>query len=282
MLWNSGATWVDYNRDGHLDLFVATYLEFDQKVIPKPGASSFCRLHGRSCELRTARAQAHLPKALGNNGNGTFSDVSEASGIAKLSGSYGMTAVVADYDEDGWPDIFVAGDSTPTFLLMNNHDGTFREEALERGVAYKPGWPGQSNMGVAIGDFDLDGHTDIVVTHFMRDTPGLYKNDGTGLFEEVSLRTGLGVEIRYICWGTAPEDFDNDGWPDIVMVTGSIYPEVAARFPNWPYRTPRLFYRNLRNGRFEPIDDPGPGMQPRIRAADALSEISTTTATSIF
>jgi hypothetical protein len=127
-------------------------------------------------------------------------------------------------------------------------------------VAYSQDGQEQANMGVAIGDFDLDGHTDIVVTHFMRDTPGLYKNDGTGVFEEVSLRTGLGVEIRYICWGTALEDFDNDGWPDIVMATGNIYPEVAARFSAWPYRTPRLFYRNLRNGKFELIDDPGPGM----------------------
>ena len=114
-------------------------------------------------------------------------------------------------------------------------------------------------MGVALGDFDLDGHTDIFVTHFMKDTPGLYTNNGLGLFEEISLRSGLGVETRYVCWGTALEDFDNDGWPDLAVVTGSIYPEVGARFPGWPYRTPRLFYRNLRNGRFELIDDAGPG-----------------------
>ena len=260
VLWNSGATWVDYDRDGYLDLFVATYLDFDQKAIPKPGASSFCRYMDVpvNCGPRGLKPTYH--KLYRNNGNGTFTDVSEASGIAKLGGSYAMTAVVADYDEDGWPDIFVACDSTPNFLLMNNRDGTFREEALERGVAYSQDGQEQANMGVAIGDFDLEGHTDIVVTHFMRDTPGLYKNDGTGLFEEVSLRTGLGVEIRYICWGTALEDFDNDGWPDIVMITGNIYPEVAARFPEWPYRTPRLFYRNLRNGKFELIDDAGPGM----------------------
>jgi hypothetical protein len=259
VLWHSGATWVDYNRDGHLDLFVATYLDFDQKVIPKPGASSYCRYMDVpvNCGPRGLKPMHH--KLYRNNGNGTFTDVSEASGITKLSGSYAMTTVVADYDEDGWPDIFVACDSTPSFLLMNNHDGTFREEALKRGVALSQDGQEQSGMGVAIGDFELSGHTDIVVTHFMRDTPALYKNDGTGLFEEVSLRTGLGVEIRYICWGAAFEDFDNDGWPDIVMITGSIYPEVAVRFPEWPYRTPRLFYRNLRNGKFELIDDPGPG-----------------------
>lgn len=259
-LWHSGATWIDYNRDGHLDLFVGTYLDFDQKAIPKPGASSFCRYMDVpvNCGPRGLRPTLH--KLYRNNGNGTFTDVSEASGIAKLSGSYAMTAVVADYDEDGWPDIFVACDSTPNFLLMNNKDGTFREEALERGVALSQDGQEQSGMGAAIGDFDLDGHTDIAVTHFMKDTPGLYANDGAGNFEEVSLRTGLGVEIRYLGWGTALEDFDNDGWPDFVMITGSIYPEVGARFPEWPYRSPRLFFRNLRNGKFELIDDAGPGI----------------------
>ena len=195
-----------------------------------------------------------------NNGNGTFSDVSEASGIAGLTGSFAMTAVAGDFDEDGWPDIFVACDSSPSFLLINQHNGTFREEGLERGVALSQDGQEQAGMGAAIGDFDLDGHTDIFVTHFMKDTPALYTNHGKGLFEEISLRSGLGVETRYVGWGTVLEDFDNDGYPDILVVTGSIYPEVEARFPQWPYRTPRLIYRNLRNGKFELIDDAGPGI----------------------
>jgi enediyne biosynthesis protein E4 len=258
-LWHSGATWIDYNRDGHLDLFVTTYLDFDAKVIPKPGASSYCRYMDVpvSCGPRGLKPTYH--KLYRNNGNGTFTDVSDASGIAKLGGSYAMTAVAADFDEDGWPDIFVACDSTPSFLLINERNGTFREEGLERGVALSQDGQEQAGMGVALGDFDLDGHTDIFVTHFMKDTPGLYTNNGLGLFEEISLRSGLGVETRYVCWGTSLEDFDNDGWPDLAVITGSIYPEVGARFPGWPYRTPRLFYRNLRNGKFEIIDDPGPG-----------------------
>jgi hypothetical protein len=263
VLWNSGATWLDYNRDGHLDLFVATYLDFDPKIIPKPGASSFCRYMDVpvNCGPRGLKPTSH--KLYRNNGDGTFTNVSEPSGVAKLSGSFAMTAVAGDYDEDGWPDIFVACDSTPSFLLINQHDGTFREEGLERGVALSQDGQEQAGMGAAIGDYDLDGHTDIMVTHFMKDTPGLYENHGKGLFEEVSLRAGLGVEIRYVGWGTAMEDFDNDGWPDVVFITGSIYPEVETRFPEWPYRTPRLVYRNLRNGMFELIDDAGPGIAAR-------------------
>ena len=260
VMWNSGATWLDYNRDGHLDLFVATYLDFDPRRIPKPGATSFCRYMDVpvNCGPRGLKPTSH--KLYRNNGDGTFSDISEASGIAKLGGSFALTAVTGDFDEDGWPDIFVACDSTPSFLLINQHNGTFREEGLERGVALSQDGQEQAGMGAAIGDFDLDGHTDIFVTHFMKDTPGLYTNHGKGLFEEISLRAGLGVETRYVGWGTAVEDFDNDGYPDILAITGSIYPEVEARFPQWPYRTPRLMYRNLRNNKFELIDDAGPGI----------------------
>jgi hypothetical protein len=259
-LWNSGATWIDYNRDGHLDLFVATYLDFDPKSIPKPGASSFCRYMDVPVNCGSRGLKATFHKLYRNNGNGTFTDVSESSGISKITGSFGMTAIAADYDDDGWPDIFVACDSTPSYLFINQHDGTFREEGLEHGVALSQDGQEQAGMGAAIGDFDLDGRTDIFVTHFMTDTPGLYANHGQGLFEEVSLRAGLGVETRYVGWGTALEDFDNDGWPDILVITGSIYPEVGARFPQWPYRTPRLMYRSLRNGAFELLDDAGPGI----------------------
>lgn len=258
--WNSGATWIDYDRDGHLDLFVATYLDFDPSRIPKPGASSFCRYMDVpvNCGPRGLTPTHH--RLYRNNGDGTFTDVSEASGIAKVVGSYAMTAIAADYDEDGWPDLFVACDSTPSYLWINQHDGTFREEGLEHGVALSQDGQEQAGMGAALGDYDLDGHTDIFVTHFMTDTPGLYTNHGKGMFEEVSLGAGLGVETRYVCWGTAMQDFDNDGWPDILVITGSIYPEVGVRFPEWPYKTPRLIYRNLGNGKFELIDDAGPGI----------------------
>jgi hypothetical protein len=260
-VWSSGATWVDYNRDGHLDLFVASYLDFDPVRIPRPGANAFCRYLDVpvNCGPRGLVASGH--KLYRNNGNGTFSDVSEVSGVAGIRGRYAMTAVAADYDDDGWPDIYLACDSTPSVLLLNNHDGTFRDEALERGVALSQDGQEQAGMGVGIGDFDLDGRLDLFVTHFMNDTPALFNNQGEGWFEEVSLRSGLGVETRYVGWGALIADFDNDGWPDLFVATGSIYPELEARHQDYPFRTPRLLYRNLRNGKFEElIEEAGPGV----------------------
>jgi len=259
--WNSGATWIDYNRDGNLDLFVATYLDFDLTKIPKPGANGFCRYMDVpvNCGPRGLTPTRH--KLYRNKGDGTFADVSEESGIAKIGGRYAMTAVTADYDDDGWPDLFVACDSTPNLLFINQRDGTFREEALKRGVALSQDGQEQAGMGVAAGDYDLDGRSDLFITHFQSDTPALYANFGKGQFEEVSLRAGLGVETRYICWGTVMADFDNDGWPDVLVVTGSIYPAVERHFPDYPYRTPRLLFRNLGNGKFEElIEEAGPGI----------------------
>jgi hypothetical protein len=260
-VWNSGATWIDYNRDGHLDLFVASYLDFDPARIPKPGASAFCRYMDVpvNCGPRGLTPTGH--KLYRNNGDGTFSDVTEASGVGSIKGRYAMTAVAADYDDDGWPDIYLACDSTPSVLLLNNHDGTFRDEALERGVALSQDGQEQAGMGVGIGDVDLDGCTDLFVTHFMNDTPALFSNQGKGWFEEVSLRAGLGTETRYVGWGAVIADFDNDGWPDLFVATGSIYPELEARHSEYPFRTPRVLYRNLRNGKFEElIEEAGPGV----------------------
>jgi hypothetical protein len=259
--WNSGATWIDYDRDGNLDIFVATYLDFDPKRIPKPGASSFCRYMDVpvNCGPRGLTPTRH--KLYRNRGDGTFADVSVESGIAKIGGSFAMTAVTADYNDDGWPDIFVACDSTQNFLLINQGNGSFREEALERGVALSEDGQEQSGMGVAIGDYNLNGRSDLFVTHFQSDTPALYANQGKGMFEEISLRAGFGVETRYVCWGTSMADFDNDGWPDLIVASGSIYPELERRFPNYPYKSPRMIFHNLGNGRFEElIDEAGPGI----------------------
>jgi hypothetical protein len=196
-----------------------------------------------------------------NNGDGTFTDVSKSSGIAAASGSYPMTVVAADYDNDGWPDLYVACDSTPSWLFRNRHDGTFREEALERGAALSEDGLEQAGMGVAIGDYDLDGNLDIFKTHFSDDTNVLYRNDGKGNFDDVTIRTGLGVETRYVGWGAGMMDLDNDGFPDLFVVTGSVYPEVERQLPAYPLRTPRLVFRNLGDGRFEElIDDAGPGV----------------------
>ena len=196
-----------------------------------------------------------------NNGDGTFTDVSEAAGVAKAGGSYPMTAVAADFDNDGWPDIYVACDSTPSWLFRNQQDGTFRQEALERGVALSEDGLEQAGMGVAVGDYDLDGNLDIFKTHFSDDTNVLYRNDGKGYFDDVTIRSGLGVETRYVGWGAGIVDLDNDGHPDLFLVTGSVYPEVEKKLPAYPFRTPRLVFRNLGNGRFEElIEEAGPGV----------------------
>ena len=172
-----------------------------------------------------------------------------------------MTAVAADYDNDGWPDIYVACDSTPSWLFRNQHDGTFREEALERGVALSEDGVEQAGMGVAVGDYDLDGNLDIFKTHFADDTNVLYRNDGKGFFDDFTIRAGIGVETRFVGWGAGIVDLDNDGLPDLFLVTGSVYPEVERTLPAYPFRTPRLVFRNLGDGRFEElIEEAGPGV----------------------
>jgi hypothetical protein len=172
-----------------------------------------------------------------------------------------MTVVSADFDEDGWPDIFIACDSTPSMLLMNNHDGTFREEGVLRGVALSDDGSEQAGMGVGVGDYNMDGHLDLYKTHFSDDTCGLYRNDGKANFEDVSLAARIGVETRFTGWGAGIVDLDNDGVPELFMVTGSVYPEVEAKLPQYPYKTPRVIFRNLGKDVFEElIDQAGSGI----------------------
>jgi hypothetical protein len=263
--WGSGCTWVDYDRDGHLDLFVANYLDFDLKTAPKPGENSSCNWKGVPVNCGPRGLKTSLQRLYHNNGNGTFTDVSKLSGVSKATGGYAMTAVAADLDNDGWPDIYVACDSTPSFLFRNNHDGTFTEDALIRGIAVNEDGQEQAGMGVAIGDYNLDGNLDLFVTHFADDTSVLYEGNGKGTFEDVTLRAGLGVETRYIGWGAGMVDLDNDGWPDLFAGTGSVYPEVSRVLPEYPYKTPCVIFRNLGlfNGevKFEELGkEAGPGI----------------------
>jgi hypothetical protein len=187
--------------------------------------------------------------------------VKSASGIGKIKGRYGLTPVAADFDEDGWPDIFVACDTSPSLLLMNNHDGTFREEGIERGAALNDDGVEQAGMGVGIGDYNLDGHLDLFKGHFTDDTSALYRNDGKGNFSDVTRSAGLGVETRFTGWGAGIVDLDNDGYPDLFLVTGNVYPELDGKLPGYPYKTPRVIFRNFGNGKFEElIEVAGSGM----------------------
>jgi hypothetical protein len=259
--WSTGCTWIDYDRDGRLDLFVSHYLVFDPKVIPPAGRDPNCNWKGIpvNCGPRGLPAESH--SLYHNNGDGTFTDVSRRSGIDAVKGSYGLTAVAADFDDDGWPDIYVACDSTASLLFRNNHDGTFTEEGLERGIALNEDGQEQAGMGVGVGDYNCDGKLDLFKTHFTEDTAILYRNEGKGNFTDVTIRAGLGVETRYICWGAGIEDLDNDGWPDIFVVTGSVYPEVEKKYPEYRHRTPRFLFRNLGDGKFEELmEQAGPGV----------------------
>lgn len=261
--WGSGCTWLDYDRDGHLDLFVSNYLQFDFDKIPRPGKTSSCNWKGVPVHCGPRGLPSGRCFLYRNNGKGVFQDVSEEAGIAKARG-YCMTTVAADFDEDGWPDIYVACDSTPSLLFRNNHDGTFTDEALERGVGLSADGNEQAGMGLGIGDFNLDGHLDIFKTHFADDTNVLYRNDGKANFDDVTISGGLGVETRFVAWGAGIVDLDNDGLPDLFAVTGSVYPEMEAVLPSHPFKTPRVIFRNIGNGKFEElIDEAGPGVAAR-------------------
>jgi enediyne biosynthesis protein E4 len=175
--------------------------------------------------------------------DGTFTDVSKVSTIGLPRNSYGMTSVACDFDNDGWPDIYVACDSSPSLLFMNNRDGTFREEALLRGVGLNDDGTEQAGMGIGVGDYDLDGTLDIFKTHFADDTTILYRNTGKGDFDDVTVASGLGVETRYVSWGVGMFDFDNNGEPDLFFVTGNVYPELGKSLPAYPLKTPRILFR---------------------------------------
>jgi len=258
--WGSGATFIDYDRDGDLDLFTANYLKFDPSKVPKPGQSGTCTWKGIpvNCGPRGLPTDRH--HLFRNNGDGKYTDVTASSGIGKAGGSYAMTAVAADFDNDGWPDIYVACDSTPSFFFRNNHDGTFTESGLERGVALNEDGMEQAGMGLGIGDYNLDGNLDILKTHFADDTNILYRNDGKGNFDDVTIATGLGVETRFISWGAGIVDLDNDGLPDLFVTTGNVYPEIEKKLAAYPLKTPRLVFRNL-GGKFEElIEEAGPAV----------------------
>ena len=259
--WGAGCSFLDYNRDGHLDLFVSNYVRFSFEHAPTPGENVNCNWKGIPVECGPRGLPTGRHSLYRNNGDGTFADVSQQAGIAAATESYGMTVVAADFDEDGWPDIYVACDSTPSLLFMNNHDGTFREEGVMRGVALSDDGAEQAGMGLGVGDYDLDGHLDLFKTHFADDANGLYHNDGKGNFDDVTRFSRIGVETRYICWGAGIVDLDNDGYPDLFMVSGSVYPEVERKLPQYANKNPRSVFRNLGNGTFEELgEEAGPGV----------------------
>ena len=258
--WGTGCTWVDYNRDGLLDLFVSHYVVFDFHSVPATGVNPDCKFKGVPVYYGPRGLHPEQCQLFRNNGDGTFTDVTKASGIDRAMPTYGLTAVAADYLGSGSQDIYVASDSTPSLLFQSKPDGSFAEQGLELGVAVNEDGKEQAGMGLGVGDFNTDGALDLLKTHFSEDTAVLYRNLGHGGFEDATLHAGLGVETRYVGWGAGIQDFDNDGLPDLFWVTGSVYPEVEKSHSDYPYKTPRVLFRNLGNGKFEELTAAGPGM----------------------
>jgi hypothetical protein len=266
--WGAGCCFLDYDRDGHLDLFVANYVNFDAAQAPKPGQAVYCNYNDIPVPCGPQGFAGGTNILYRNRGDGTFADVSEESGIRhprgpssmifvgrnwQPTGSYGMGAAAADFDNDGWPDIYVACDSAPSLLYHNNHDGTFREVAVPAGCALDENGVALSGMGVAVGDFDADGWLDIARTNFSEQVTSLYRNYGNGAFEDASIKAGLGINRKYLGFGVGFFDFDNDGWKDLFLANGHVYSQIANRKLHVTYREPKVLYRNLGNGRFEDV-----------------------------
>jgi hypothetical protein len=250
--WGTGCAFLDYDRDGRLDLFVANYIDLDLATAPVPESGP--------CLYKSVMVACGPPGLNGgknilyhNNGDGTFTDVSEAAGITRANGTYGLGVLVADFDNDGWPDIYVANDSTASALYQNKKNGKFEDIAIEAGCALSADGKPQAGMGVSAADYDLDGNLDIVKTNFAGDTPSLYHNRGGANFDDATFSGGLGMHTQFLGWGCGFFDFDNDGWPDILICNGHVYPEVEQLRTEAGYAQRKLLYRNQRNGHFEDV-----------------------------
>jgi len=268
--WGTGCSFVDYDRDGHLDLFVCNFVHLDPDHPPSVEDASFCQWKGvpTMCGPRGLPGDTNI--LYHNNGDGTFVDVSEKAGILKPGPRYSITSVCCDFDNDGWPDIYVAVDSMPSILYQNNHDGTFTDVAVISGCAYNADGHEQAGMGLGVADYDCDGSFDIFKTNFADDTSNLYHNNGDGTFTDLSFNSGLGINNTYVGWGCGFIDYDNDGWSDIIQINGHVYPEIDKYNFGENFKNPRLVYKNLGTGNFKDVSaGMGPGITERFSSRGA-------------
>jgi hypothetical protein len=250
-LYSTGSAFLDFDRDGHLDLFVAHYVAYDEATAHDAQRGDSCKWRGLTVLCGPRGLKGARDTLYRNRGDGTFEDVSTKAGLTSQL-DYGFTPLVADYNNDGWPDIYVANDSTPSRLYLNHHDGTFTEEGVLSGVAYNEDGREQSGMGSDVADYNGDGRLDIVKTNFEQDTSTLYRNNANGTFDDVTFASGLGVNTSFVGWGVGFLDFDSDGWPDLLMANGHIYEEVDA-LNDTSYKERKILYRNQGNGAFEDV-----------------------------
>ena len=262
--WSTGCSFVDYDRDGLLDLFVANYVVFDQERVPSKGSAPTCRWKGQPVLCGPRGLPGETNQLLRNLGNGQFEDVSEKAGIAQVSDRYSLSVTTLDYNVDGWPDIYVAVDSQASILLENKGDGTFADVGLLAGVALDEHGGVQAGMGSAAADIDGDGSLDLLKTNFIEETSNVYLNNASMGFEDRVHAMGAGVSVEYMGWGVGALDFDHDTWPDIFVVNGHTYPEIEPLVPKNPYRQPRLLYRNVGGQSLETVGGyPGSGVSAR-------------------
>jgi len=252
--WGTGCAFLDYDRDGHLDVFAANYIDLDLATAPVP-ESGLCRYKGIKVACGPPGLTGGRNVLHRNRGDGTFEDVSEASGVARARGTYGLGVSTLDFDGDGWVDLYVANDSNPSTLYLNRRDGTFEDVAVRAGCAFSQDGKNQAGMGVGVGDYDRNGTVDIVKTNFAGDTSTLYANTGDGFCEDRTFAAGMGVNTRWLGWGAGFIDLDRDGWLDVFLVNGHVYPEVAQLAGEAGYRQRKVVYRNLGNGRFEDVSE---------------------------
>jgi hypothetical protein len=271
--WNTGCAFIDYDRDGLLDLFVANYIDLDLATAPTP-ESGLCRFKGVPVACGPPGLKGGVNLLYHNLGNGRFEDVSERSGITHANGSYGLGVSTLDFDNDGWTDLYVANDSNPSALYRNRHDGTFEDVGVKAACAYSQDGKPQAGMGVAVGDFDRNGTMDILKTNFAGDTSTLYANLGDGFCEDRTFDGGLGLNTRWLGWGAGFADFDNDGWLDIFLTNGHVYPEVRQLRTEAGYEQRKVVYRNV-DGRFEDVSERlgPPATSPKAGRGTAFGDI---------
>jgi len=259
--WGTGCAFIDYDRDGKLDIMVANYVHFDLATTPAPGKEAGCIWKGTPV-MCGPRGLPSAPNILYHNeGGGKFRDVSKASGIENTFGHYCFSVTTLDYNDDGWPDIYVACDSTPSIMYRNNRDGTLTDVALDIGVAYNEDGREQAGMGSTAGDYDGDGRLDIFKTNFSDDTATLYHANADGTFSDVTSEAGVGINVNALGWGTMFADVDNDGFLDLLVTNGHVYPEVDSAKLGATFKEPRFFYWNTGKGTFKDLSrSSGPGL----------------------
>src|SRR5215469_8116922 len=274
--WSTGAAFGDYDGDGFVDLIVTNYVDLDLQHLPVFGSGVTCKYMGIDVQCGPRGLKTSRNTLFHNNGDGTFTDVSKNAGVDDEHGAYGLTVIWADFNNTGHPDIYVANDSTASYLYRNEGNGKFTETGLDSGTALGEDGHEQAAMGVAIGDYAHSGLPSLFVTDFALDNAPLYRNQGQWNFEDVSYPSGVGLSsVPWVKWGDAFVDLGNDGWLDLIAVNGHVYPQVDALPSGARYREPKLLYLNQANGTFcDASDQAGAALlEPRVARGLAVGDL---------